>query len=125
MPIIYKKTKPLESEILTSSQTGITTIPSVSDSNITPQPKPVLIHQEHSAESYDYVDWSTSEELQSSYVHSDNINSPVYINPNSPQPNHSNTTCPEPPIKTVEGKVYAIADINKRDNRVSYQKIKK
>lgn len=126
MPIIYKKTETLDSEKLNTLQAEITTIPSVSDTSITPKPKPVLIHQERS-ESYDYVEWSTSEELQSSYVdvNSDTINSPVYINPNSSQPNHSNTTCSEPPSKTVEGKVYAIADLNKRDNHVSYHKIKK
>ena len=126
MPIIYKKTKPLDSEELTTSQTGITTISSISDTSITTKPKPVLIHQERS-ESYDYVDWSTSEELQSSYVdvNSDTIDSPVYTNPNSSQPNLTNTTCSEPPSKTVEGKVYAIADLNKRDNHVSYHRIKK
>lgn len=46
-----------------------------------------------------------------------------YVQPVSPQPKHGNTPYLIPSIKTIEGNVYAIADLSKRDNTIAYQKI--
>ena len=94
----------------------------ISDTKITPQ-----IHLQNSTD--DYIDcYGNEESTHPFYVCVDNGRvgeGPFYVQPVCPQPKHSGTPYHTPPIKTIEGKVYAIVDLSKRDNTIAYQKITK